>query len=682
VLPAVGVALTGVLPSEGRAQDVGLPAIDVTATREIATAGLGGGIGIVGASTSVITAEEIARSPEQTLPAILSRQPGIQVRNLFGQVNGSSATVDMRGFGATGTSNTLVLVNGRRLNDSDMTGVDFSAIPLESIERVEITRGNSGAVLYGDGAVGGVINIVTKTGAGVKPSIRFKGQAGSYNYYAGNASATGSFGPLSIAAYGNYIDSGGYRENNELRQRNGVVDFRYTGSAGTAYLTLSGDTQYLGFPGARLVTATGIDQLVTDRRGATTPFDYGKKDGLNVTGGVTRNIAPGTEFIFDGGIRNKHQEAGFFNPFGDNAVDTTLTTYSLTPRIVSAYNLLGTMPSRLIAGIDYYFSDYGSDRMVRIGNPPNHRYDLNQTSLSAYAQQTVTVLPSTDVAAGGRVQYNDVKARDHFDPLAPAGFPPPQGLPFDGNEVQWAAHLGIEHRINNIFTVFGRVARSFRFPNVDERVGVAPFGVPTNFDLRTQTSHDAEAGFRVRWQQFNWQTSAYIMDLKDEIYFSPATFTNVNLDPTRRYGVENTASYQWTPDILFKAGLVYTRAVFTEGPFDGKDVPLVARWTGMLGVSWNILGPYLVFDGVARFVGPSWMDNDPRNVQPKIPERTIVDARLGGKYERVSYSISVQNLFNEMYFEYGVASAFTLGTYNAYPLPGRTVLGRLAIDLL
>ena len=50
-----------------------------------------------------------------------------------------------------------------------MVGVDLAAIPRESIERIEITRGNSGAVLYGDGAVGGVINIVTKTGVGVKP---------------------------------------------------------------------------------------------------------------------------------------------------------------------------------------------------------------------------------------------------------------------------------------------------------------------------------------------------------------------------------------------------------------------------------------------------------------------------------------------------------------------------------
>src|SRR5262249_33648799 len=76
------------------------------------TAGASGivtGTIITGASSTVITAQEIERSPGQTLQDVLAREPGIQVRNLFGMVNGASTSVDMRGFGATGTSNTLVL---------------------------------------------------------------------------------------------------------------------------------------------------------------------------------------------------------------------------------------------------------------------------------------------------------------------------------------------------------------------------------------------------------------------------------------------------------------------------------------------------------------------------------------------------------------------------------------------
>ena len=165
---AVSATVTGLFAGAASAQNtLPLSAIDVISSRI--------GRGITGTSTSVITAEEIARSPSHSLQDILSREPGVQVTNLFGGVNGARSVVDMRGFGATAGSNTLILINGRRLNDLDIAAVDLAAIPRDSIERVEITRGNSGAVLYGDGAVGGVINIVTKSSVTVPPWARVEG---------------------------------------------------------------------------------------------------------------------------------------------------------------------------------------------------------------------------------------------------------------------------------------------------------------------------------------------------------------------------------------------------------------------------------------------------------------------------------------------------------------------------
>ena len=121
-----------------------------------------------------------------TIQDILAREPGVQVTSLFGGVNGAQTTVDMRGFGATASNNTLILINGRRINDLDLAGVDLSSIPRESIDHIEITRGNSGAVLYGDGAVGGVINIVLKNGANLPPSGRVTASVGSFRYGEGS----------------------------------------------------------------------------------------------------------------------------------------------------------------------------------------------------------------------------------------------------------------------------------------------------------------------------------------------------------------------------------------------------------------------------------------------------------------------------------------------------------------
>ena len=62
----------------------------------------------------------------------------------------------------------------------------------------------------------------------------------------------------------------------------------------------------------------------------------------------------------------------------------------------------------------------------------------------------------------------------------------------------------------------------------------------TNFNLRTQRSHDYEGGFRIHAGPFDMQTSAYRMVLTDELHFSPITFANINLDPTLRRGVETS----------------------------------------------------------------------------------------------------------------------------------------------
>ena len=645
--------------------------------------------GIVGTASTVITAEEIAHSPAQTLQEIIGQVPGVQLTNLFGGVNGAGTTVDLRGFGAFATANTLILINGRRLNDIDMNGVDLSTIPRDSIERIEITRGNSGAVLYGDNAIGGVINIVTKTGVGGPPvAIRGEAGVGSFNQRMASISAATNYGPWSTSFYGNGINSDGYRVNNALDQRNGIGNIQYSTPDLTAFLTLSGDDQKLGLPGGRLVDpSVGLNELVTNRRGTSTPFDYANKQGANVTAGFTKSLSNGVDLIVDGGVRDKKQQAGFF--FGPdtsvplNYVDTDLRTWSFTPRL-SVKNSIFGLPSSILTGIDYYDATYHSERPQFKGAPPIHVYDLTQQTVGGYWQQTVGLLPTTDFAYGARVQNTSLSARDRLNNPADCALSfscSAQAFPLDSSETQYALHLGFEHRLNDVFTVFGRAARAFRTPDVDERVstgpGFDPFfnALPQNFQLKTQTSHDVELGYRIKNGPFQMQTSIYTMDLENEIHFDPVNFFNVNLDPTRRYGGETAASYRVSDTLLLRGGAAYTRAVFREGPFTGNDVPLVSRFTASGGVTWNVWQNYFVVDATVRYWGDRFMDNDQVNRRgPLIPADATVDFKLSGAYEHFFWSLSVNNLFNALYYDYAVASTFTDGKFSAYPLPGRTYM--------
>jgi iron complex outermembrane receptor protein len=639
--------------------------------------------GIVGASTTVITSADIAHSPAQTVQEIIAQTPGVQLTTLFGGVNGAQTSVDLRGFGAFATANTLLLINGRRVNDIDMQGVDISTIPRDSIERIEITRGNSGAVLYGDNAVGGVINIVLKTGAGGPPvAMRAEAGVGSFNQRLAAVSTAVNAGPWSTSFYGNAIKSDGYRVNNALDQRNGIGNVNYSTPDLTAFLTLSGDDQKLGFPGGRIVDPSiGVNELVTDRKGTSTPFNYGNKQGANATAGFTKTLWNGAELIVDGGVRDKKQQAGFFGtspliPF--NYVDTNLQTWSLTPRL-SIKNPIFGVPSTILTGVDYYDATYHSERPEFRGAPPVHIYDLSQQTLAGYWQQAIGLLPTTDFSYGARAQNTRLSARDRFDPTAPGAFDT-QANPLDSNETQYALHLGFEHRFNDVFSVFGRAARAFRTPDVDERVASGPAfdaffnPIPGNFTLKTQTSHDIESGFRIKAGMFQMQSSIYNMDLENEIHFDPVNFFNYNLDPTRRYGSETGASLRVSDSVLLRGGFAYTRAVFREGPFTGNDVPLVSRYTASGGVTWNVWQKYLVADATVRYWSDRHMDNDQPNRQPLIPANATVDFKLSGEYEHLFWSLSVNNILNALYYDYAIASAFTDGRFSAYPLPGRSYM--------
>ncbi len=231
---------------------------------------------------------------------------------------------------------------------------------------------------------------------------------------------------------------------------------------------------------------------------------------------------------------------------------------------------------------------------------------------------------------GARAQTTILSARDTFDINAPGAFGS-QAVPLNSQETHPALHIGVEHRFNDTFAVFARAAQAFRTPNVDERIGTGPDASgAANFNLKTQTSYDAEGGLRIHHNGLDIQTSYYDMHLKNEIQFDPINFVDKNLDPTHRYGSETSVSLRINDSLMLKGGLAYTRAVFEQGAFAGNDVPLVSRWSGSAGFSWNVWQKYVVFDALVRAWSERRMDNDQPNFQPEIPANATLDLKLSG----------------------------------------------------
>src|SRR5579859_1600580 len=631
------------------------------------------GEGLAGSSVSVITAEDIARDPAADLPSILAREAGVQLFSLFGGIDGAQSSIGLRGFGATATSNTLVLVNGRRVNDPDQSNIDFAAIPQASIERIEIIRGNAGAVLYGDGAVGGVINVVTKNGDNAPTGTTIGGSIGSYQYREADLSTNQKIGDTSVSLFATDLVSNGYRDGNAIRERNFDAEIRHKLGNGEIYLNVRGDDQYLGLPGA-----IPLSTWKQSPKANATPGNYGDTQSLNIALGGTQYLTDGIQLVIDAGLRDKQlpTQYGFFGDF----YKIDLTTVSLTPRLLIDLPLFG-LPQKITAGFDLYQSFYRTAYSQADGLAGYDTHKLNQRTAALYAEDSAALTSTTTLSAGVRLQRADIAARETVDPSAPgySSFTVP-GTPLNQTDNEYAANLGVEQRLDRHVSLFAGLSHAMRLPNLDDRNYVIAY--PTNFVLKTQTSWEADTGASFSWDRFGGQVSLFAMNLRNEIDFDPGanfgTGANVNLDPTRRYGAETELHWNVTDALRLHATLTLTKAEFRDGPYKGHEVPEVALLTGDAGVTWEIWEDYLSFSGDLRQTGPRTLGDDYLGQYAASPSITSLDAKLYGKLYQAGWSISAQNLLGTKTYDLGYVSSYSGVT--VYPLSGRTVVGRLAVS--
>lgn len=632
----------------------------------------------------VISADDIRNSTARTVPDLLSGQAGVVVHDFFGN-NAASTTVDLRGFGSTGGQNTLILIDGRRVSDIDLSGVQWSAIPLSAIDRIEIVRGG-GSVLYGEGATAGVINIITKSPGARGDSITLRGSAGSYDTREGVVEGNFARNGIGINLIGSHLESDGYRRNNQNRQTNALADVRWSGRPGDFSLKLGTDNQGIRLPGARTVQpSAGIDQLATDRRGAATPLDWAQREGNRAAFDWRRDTGFG-EFNLGAGWRNKAQRSYFaFGGFPDYR-EVDLDVWSLTPRVKIDKPLFGR-PNSLVLGVDWYHWDYQlrrSNDTVNISRPFN-TVDAQQDTLGMYALNTTHLTELIALSAGFRRERLRMGASDRFDAAAPGGAFG-SGAPAASQRVYESAYeLGVRYQFMPVAAVTAKTARSYRFANVDEIYETSPAFTNQFQFLRPQTARSHEVGVDLRKGSVGARATTFVIDVDDEIHLDPFTtgVGNRNLPPSRRRGVELEASARPLTRLALSATYSYIQAKFREGvlagslfsqqnvDLAGKQVPLVPRHKVSLRAAWDFT-PATRLSALISYVGEQLMDNDESNsLGVKIPAYTLVDLKLTHHRGPWSFAAGVNNLFGEKYYNYAVRSQFVLDRYNAYPLPER-----------
>jgi outer membrane cobalamin receptor len=169
---------------------------------------------------NVIGKNEIASSGATEITQILDTLPSVNIID-YGSF-GSTKTVHTRG---AGNSQVITLVNGRPINTPRDGVADHNQIPLNNIERVEVMRGPASSI-YGANAIGGVINIITRSGT-EKMFTEVNMESGSYLTSILNVSNGWKIGKLDYFISGDWIESEGHRDNSDYEQQNYNIKLGY-----------------------------------------------------------------------------------------------------------------------------------------------------------------------------------------------------------------------------------------------------------------------------------------------------------------------------------------------------------------------------------------------------------------------------------------------------------------------
>lgn len=578
----------------------------------------------------VIRRDEIIQSSARSLPELLARRAGIHMRDTSGAPD---TQLDLRGFGVTGNQNMVVLLDGQRLSEIELVSPKWSAIPLAAIERIEIMRGG-GAVLYGGGATGGVIHVVTRT---PKTNSAYLGAAlGNYATRELKAGVSGA-GALAFGIHANHFESDNYRHNNAVQQRNLEADLRGEVGSGQWWLKLGADDQKLRLPGARTEA-----QLSSDRRGTATPLNHSTRRGQHLDAGFALPFGA-HELRVDLGYRERVASAFFAPGF---RLHTDVDKRSVAPRLKIAHELFGK--SSLVVGFDWEEWDY--DSVNTFGAT-----QAEQAQRAVYAQNTSELRPTTRLTLGARAQQSRVRVGTALQTRTPNAW-----------------ELALSEQMTPQTRVYGRVGRSFRIATVDENMFQPAL-------LEPQTANDKELGIIFENPSWNARAALYRIDLKNEIAFVPSAppfGNNINLPPTRRQGIELEARWRALPSLDLSANYTYAQAEFRSGTIGGvnlagNEVPLVPKHSAGLGALWRI-GPKTRLAADLQYVGSQRYDNDQANTfGRKMPAYTIADFKLTHEIDRWLLAASVKNAFNERYYSYGIATGTT---FSAYPAALRSVL--------
>lgn len=619
---------------------------------------------------SVITADDIARSTASTVGDLISREANVNLKSFYGSDKNTS--VDLRGMGDTAVSNVLILVDGVRLNELDLSGADLTTVPLSQIERIEIIRGG-GAVKYGDGAVGGVINIITRRGTPGPITVEAQVTRGSYQLWDERLHVRGGTGPIAWSVNLNALDTDGFRRNGDLRSRNIAGEVRLLAPGPLdfldAFVRVAHHTDHYGFPGP--VSADKFAAGTSARRSTDTPNDRGSTDDTVYTTGASADFERAGKLSLQTSYRDRtnpyvlgytpllsrqEQQAEILSKRHDFQLryDNDLRLFGKAQTISAGLNRETGSYERYSGGRSFPGTDQKAGDIRNEG---------------AFVAATMRPAENWAINAGFRKNHFRTKFSDNrFDNSCTLVGGELSCSPYayvlqgqrQGNWRNHGSEVGLTWSPTRALTAFANRTEHFRNPNIDELALASD-------DLRPQAGRTLETG--LRWSpNKNLELGATLFDIlvHDEIYYGadPSSGLSANRNyelATRRKGAELEARWQVSPSVSLRANTGYVKPQF-EGT--DADIPNVPRRNANLQVEWRFIEQARWSTSI-KYVGRRYDGNDQTNRDwPTLASYTVVDMTWRFDWSGFELAAGINNLFNRAYSTLAYSATY-------YPMPQR-----------
>ena len=453
--------------------------IEVTATRMAQT------VDASLADVTVITRADIEASGAADLYDVLRTQAGVDLARSGGP--GEQTALFLRG---TNSNHVLVLVDGVRIASTGTGGVDFSLLPLDAIQRIEIVRGPR-AAYWGSDAIGGVVQIFTRKLTGPRAAVQY----GSYD----DASASAGIGQRS--ARGDFSVQAGIRHMRGFSAEN-PTGFGYDpddDGVRNRNFTASGDLKL----GAQTLSANALYS------NSVNEFDQGVSHTIEQDLGATLagDISPGWfQRLAIGSARDDLDTPSFFSLFRSRRQSATwLNIFTLSPG------------QSLTAGVERVHESGESVDTFGGGDV----FDQSRNNTAAFAGWNGH-LRAFDWEVAARHDHNSV---------------------FGGATTGSAA---IGYRVLPSLRFTASFGQGFRAPSLNEQFSPGYGGVfAGNPGLRPERSRSSELG--AEWApaaSLSFKLSAYHTDISDLIDFTGPLFRAENTAQARIDGVELETDWQ------------------------------------------------------------------------------------------------------------------------------------------